>query len=58
MDKAVRDELRKLSRETADTSEVYREVRNIAKTLQNGFLALLFETSPALTTVVREYGLF
>ena len=58
MDKAVRDELRKLSRETADSSQVYQEVRSIARTLQSGFLALLFETSPDLAKVVREYGLF
>ena len=58
MDKPVRDELRRLSRDKADSSAVYQEVRSIAKTLQNGLLALLFETSPELAAVVREYGLF
>ncbi len=55
-DPAVRDELAALDRETALDSLTFREVRRLAAELQNGLLALLFETS--LAPAVREYAIF
>jgi hypothetical protein len=55
-DAAVRDELAALDRETAMGSATFLEVRRLAAELQNGLLALLFETS--LAPAVREYAIF
>lgn len=55
-DAAVRDELAALDRETAMASPTFLEVRRLAAELQNGLLALLFE-SP-LAPAVREYAIF
>jgi hypothetical protein len=55
-DPAVRDELSALDRETAMASPTFQEVRRLAAELQNGLLALLFETS--LAPAVREYAIF
>jgi hypothetical protein len=55
-DAAVRDELAALDRETAMGSPTFVEVRRLAAELQNGLLALLFETS--LAPAVREYAIF
>ena len=55
-DATVRDELAALDRETAMASPTFREVRRLAAELQNGLLALLFETP--LAPAVREYAIF
>ncbi|HET6509361.1 MAG TPA: nucleotidyltransferase domain-containing protein [Baekduia sp.] len=55
-DPAVRDELSALDRETASASPTFREVRRLAAELQNGLLALLFETP--LAPAFREYAIF
>jgi hypothetical protein len=53
----VRDELHQVTRETADESDAFAEVRRIGHTLQAGLSALLFETK-SLPKLVREYGVF
>jgi len=55
-DAAVRDELAGLDRASAMDSPTFVEVRRLAAELQNGLLALLFETS--LAPAVREYAIF
>jgi hypothetical protein len=55
-DAAVREELAGLDRATAMSSATFVEVRRLAAELQNGLLALLFETS--LAPAVREYAIF
>lgn len=55
-DAAVREELSALDREAAMASPTFQEVRRLAAELQNGLLALLFETS--LAPAVREYAIF
>jgi hypothetical protein len=55
-DAAVREELAGLDRTSAAASACFREVRRLAAELQNGLLALLFETS--LAPAVREYAIF
>ena len=55
-DAAVRDELASLDRASAMGSATFVEVRRLAAELQNGLLALLFETS--LAPAVREYAIF
>jgi hypothetical protein len=55
-DPDVRGELSALDRETAMASLTFREVRRLAAELQNGLLALLFETP--LAPAVREYAIF
>jgi hypothetical protein len=55
-DAAVRDELASLDRASAIGSATFVEVRRLAAELQNGLLALLFETS--LAPAVREYAIF
>lgn len=54
---SVREELDSIGRpEDAGDSEVFEEVREIAKDLDLGLLTLLFET--ALEPVSRQYGIF
>jgi hypothetical protein len=55
-DDAVRAELASLTREEGDRSRAFRTARRHADELQNGLLALLFETP--LLPLVREYGIF
>jgi hypothetical protein len=55
-DAAVRDELAALDRNTARRSHTFMAVRRLAADLQNGLLALLFETP--LAPAVREYAIF
>lgn len=55
-DKDVRNELKSLKRTAADASSVFREVKSLGETLEEGLLALLFETR--LLPYVREYGIF
>jgi len=55
-DAAVREELNRLARSEVANSDVYGEGHRLAGELENGLLALLFET--ALDPLVREYGIF
>lgn len=52
-----RSELDQTTREEARNSEAFREVSRLGDTLQQGLLALLFETE-TLPELVREYGIF
>jgi hypothetical protein len=55
-DPGVREELAALDRASAMGSPTFVEVRRLAAELQNGLLALLFETP--LAPAVREYAIF
>jgi hypothetical protein len=55
-DEAVRAELNAIPRSDVDTSLAYQEGRRLAEELEQGLLALLFETP--LASLVREYGIF
>ena len=55
-DAGVRAELASLDRRSARDSETFVDVRRLAADLQNGLLALLFETQ--LAPAVREYAIF
>jgi hypothetical protein len=55
-DAGVRAELAALDRRAARDSETFVDVRRLAADLQNGLLALLFETP--LAPAVREYAIF
>jgi hypothetical protein len=55
-DADVRAELASLDRRSARDSETFVDVRRLAADLQNGLLALLFETQ--LAPAVREYAIF
>lgn len=52
----VRDELVRLSRDEAQNSEVFEEGRRLGREVEQGLLALLFETE--IEPLVREYGIF
>lgn len=56
-DQAVRDELRDVTRATADESPAFARAGMIARELESGLLALLFE-SESLPKLVRDYGVF
>ena len=56
-DPVWRSELGRTTREQARTSEAFREVSRLGDALQQGLLALLFETE-TLPELVREYGIF
>jgi hypothetical protein len=56
-DPEVRSQLQSLRREDAARSPVFQEVRRHADELEQGLLALLFDTQP-LRVLVREYGVF
>lgn len=56
-DQGFREELREVTRATADESAAFGEVRRIGHELQAGLLALLFETE-TLPKLIREYGIF
>lgn len=55
-DDDVRAELASLTREEGDRNRRFRTARRHSEDLQNGLLALLFETP--LLPLVREYGIF
>ena len=57
-DVAFRQELQSVTRDNADDSEAFSEVRRIGRELQAGLLALLHETSGELPKVVRDYAIF
>lgn len=52
-----RDQLNKLTRETAKQSDIFSEAARLGKELEIGLLALLFETGD-LSELVREYAVF
>lgn len=54
--KVVRKELEELTQADADDSEVFQQVREIAKEVDRCLLMLLFETG--LEPVSRQYGIF
>jgi len=56
-EEGFREELRNVTRETADDSDAFAEIRRIAPELENGLLALLFETE-SLPKLVRDYAVF
>lgn len=53
---AIRGELEQLSRNEAQDSPAFQEGRRLGDELEQGLLALLFETR--LEPLVREYGIF
>src|SRR5688500_7976127 len=55
-DEERRGELESLTKETADSSPVFRDVRRHAVELERGLLVLLFDTE--LLPHVREHGIF
>jgi hypothetical protein len=56
-DPAVREELGRLTREETTSSDVFQEVRRLAADVEQGLLALLFDTVP-LRGLTREYAIF
>ena len=52
-----REQLARMTRAETDRSTLFRDVRRIADELEQGLLALLFDTQP-LRALVREYGVF
>lgn len=57
-DQEFRQELQGVSRENADDSAAFSDVRRIGKELQAGLLALLYEPSRELSKVTRDYMIF
>jgi hypothetical protein len=55
-DRGVREELERLSRSDAQASAAFQEGRRLGGELEQGLLALLFETR--IEPLVREYGIF
>lgn len=55
-DASFREELQRTTRETAGSSVAFSEAKRLGEDLQNGLLALLFETN--LRQLVREYAIF
>lgn len=55
--KAFRQALEALTRDAADGSEEFAHAHRLGRTIQNGLLALLFETD-TLPHLVREYAIF
>jgi hypothetical protein len=53
-----REELERVTRDTAKASAAFSEAERIGKELQAGLLALLHEASPHLAKVVRDYAIF
>jgi hypothetical protein len=56
-DPGVREELGRLTREETVRSDVFQEVRRLAMDVEQGLLALLFDTQP-LRGLTREYAIF
>lgn len=57
-DREFRRELQSVSRDTADDSAAFSDVRRIGKELQAGLLALLYEPTRELSKVTRDYMIF
>jgi hypothetical protein len=57
-DREFRQGLQGVSRENADNSAAFSDVRRIGKELQAGLLALLYEPSRELSKVTRDYMIF
>jgi hypothetical protein len=55
---AFRDALEAVTRETSRDSAEFAKADEIGKELQGGLLALLYEASPGLAKVVRDYAIF
>jgi hypothetical protein len=55
-DRQTRQALERMSREEAQTAAVFHEGRRLGDELEQGLLALLFETR--IEPLVREYGIF
>ncbi len=55
-EREVREELERLSRSEAQSSEAFQQGRRLGDELEQGLLALLFETR--IEPLVREYGIF
>jgi hypothetical protein len=55
-DQSRREELERMSRKEAQVSALFDEGRRLGEEVEQGLLALLFETS--LEPLVREYGIF
>ena len=55
--KAFRQGLEALTRDDASDSEDFEQAHRLGRTIQNGLLALLFETN-SLPKLVREYAIF
>jgi hypothetical protein len=53
-----RQELEEVTRGTATESDAFSETVQIGKELQAGLLSLLYEASPQLAKVVRDYAIF
>ncbi len=58
LDREFRRELQSVSRDTADDSAAFSDVRRIGKELQAGLLALLYEPTRELSKVTRDYMIF
>jgi uncharacterized NAD(P)/FAD-binding protein YdhS len=56
-DVVFRQALKELTQADADRSQEFDEVRRLGKSLEEGLLALLFETD-SLPKIVRDYGIF
>lgn len=56
-DAEFREQLQQVTRETADESDAFGEVKRIARDFEMGLLSLLFET-PRLAPLVRQYAIF
>jgi hypothetical protein len=56
-DPEVRAELGRLTREDTERSDVFQQVRRLAMDVEQGLLALLFDTQP-LRGLTREYAIF
>jgi hypothetical protein len=55
---AFRQALEAVTRETSGDSAEFAKTEEIGKELQGGLLALLYEASPGLAKVVRDYAIF
>jgi hypothetical protein len=55
---AFRKALEAVTRETSRASAEFAKAEEIGKELQGGLLALLYEASPGLAKVVRDYAIF
>jgi hypothetical protein len=57
-DSEFRHALEEVTRESSSESVEFARADEIGKELQGGLLALLYEASPALAKVVRDYAIF
>jgi hypothetical protein len=56
-DPDIRDELSSLSREDSLHSEPFAETKRLGELLEQGLLALMFESSTQLPAIVRDYAI-